>query len=306
MNSMAMVAAVGFCLVSFANAEPLHAINPHAPGKAPATAKTPGAGTAVLQELSNIRDAENFLYIDSNRLTTIENLDDVLSGSATNYQNINDGGGALVIDPYYGLPTRQFLNSGTYFGPYLTAGSNHPYEGPSGAYDEGTPLDLFGTGQPYYLYSPLGLIEPKSGTVSLRFYGDAFFDYTLVSHGPDGIMSSDDVIVPIPGFNITHKVISSSRLKNNTAKSTNPYVLVIKGYNLGTSQGTGAVQLNGVDATGTVTLWSASRIEITFVIAPSLTAPVTVRTGAGQITNTLATSVDELASTAALHWDVYN
>lgn len=99
----------------------------------------------VEADMNAIRTAMQMFHLDTNHLTTIENLDDVWT-SNTPHQSINSGGGALVINPSVGIPFRRFLTLEEFFGPYLSYSSGRAREGPDGDHDEGTPQDLTGTG----------------------------------------------------------------------------------------------------------------------------------------------------------------
>lgn len=257
----------------------------------------------TLLEMNNISQAMQMFYLDYSRLTTIENLDDTLASPANPpFQGINDNGGALVILPTSGTLFRQTLLSDP-FGigpPYLTQSSGHLYEGPSGDYDQGTPLDPWGT--PYYFYSPLGLIEPKTDSVSLRYYGDAFDLYTIISHGPDTVKSSDDLYVQVP-FSITTLRVSSARLRTSTTKAPG-YTLLIKGYQLGASQGTGDVLFNGSAFGGSINQWTSTQITAHLASIPAAATTVSVRINGGA-TSPAITLTDETGSTTLAHWDVY-
>ncbi len=244
-------------------------------------------------------------YLDYNLFTTLENLDDTF-GSPGNptYQYINDGGGALVIVPNTGQIRRQVLVQdpfGVAGPPYYGYGSNFDFEGPAGDYDEGTPLDPWD--HPYYFYSPLGLFEPRTGTYSLRYYGDSFYYYTIVSHGPDGQYGGGDDITGQIFISITVPAISAARLTANVSRAPGLYDLTIRGFNLGASQGSGDVLFDGAPAGGTVSSWSAGQIVLSLNAPPSPSAQVTVRTGGGTITRTVP--VTDLTGTLVPDWDLY-
>lgn len=249
----------------------------------PALAEEKGAAGL---DMVAIRDAMQLFYLDYNQLTTIENLDDILATEGNPfYQGINNNGGALVIDVDDSRLRRRTLTAGGGIigPPYLTV--NGPVEGADGDYDEGTPLDPWGN--PYYLYSPLGLIEPKGDTISQRFYGDAFNFYSIVSHGTDGLQGGgDDLIVQLPFF-INKPALSTAILTQSATKSTAGYQLTIRGYVLGAQTGPATVLINGAPAAGTVTSWTAEEIVASIPGFPGEETTVSVRTSAGTETRTI-------------------
>ncbi len=258
---------------------------------APSLAEKPQTGKGLaLVEMNYIAQAMTFFYLDFGTITTIENLDDILAETATpDFQAINNNGGALVIRPSSGLPERQFLvaRPPAVGPPYLTRSSGQQFEGPDGDYDEGTLLDPWGN--PYYLYSPLGLVEPKSETVSLRFYGDVFDLYTIVSHGPDGAFGGGDDLELSLGFpQVTETRISAAVLGPLERKTPlGRYQLELRGYGFGTTQGVGAVLLNGVEALPVSVDWSPTRISAVLDSFPGLGATAGVRTATGARTRAL-------------------
>lgn len=243
----------------------------------PAFAEEKGAAGL---DMVAIRDAMQLFYLDYNQLTTIENLDDILATEGNPfYQGINNNGGALVIDVDDSRLRRRFLTVGPGIigPPYLTV--NGPLEGADGDYDQGTPLDPWGN--PYYLYSPLGLVEPRGESISQRFYGDAFHFYSIVSHGPDGLQGGgDDLIVQLPFF-INRPVLSTAILTQSATKSTSGYELTIRGYVLGGETGPAAVLINGVPATTSAVSWSPEQIVATLPSFPGEGVTVSVRTSDG-------------------------
>jgi hypothetical protein len=223
-------------------------------------------------------------YIDTGRFTTIENLDDVAT-SGTPFNAINQGGGAIQLIPTSAIPFRQFVSN--WNGPYLAFPGTRSLDPANGDYDEGSLLDIQGV-QPIYFYTPLGLLEPKLLNLSDRYYGDGFSQYTIVSHGPNGVFDGnltgaapgDDIAVQIAGFNITIPAVSSARMSALT-KSTGVRI-VIRGYNFGATQGTGAVLLDGIASGGTIHVWTPTRIELLLpaAIAPGTAVRVQLNGGA--------------------------
>lgn len=266
-------------------------------------AAAPRAATNL--EMQNMAQAMELFYLDYNRFTTLENLDDTFSNPATPpYDGINDGGGALVFEPGFLLLERKTLAPGplTAGPPYLTRNSSRDYEGPGGDYDEGGLLDLWGN--PYYFYSPLGLIEPKTDSISTnRYYGDSFIFYTIVSHGPDGVPSSDDVFQTLP-FTLQTTAISSARLRSSPDRSTLPYTLTIRGFQLGAAQGTGDVLFNGGSSGASVTSWGATQVVASLGSVPAEGTLVSIRTGSGVTSRSVAIT-NELPPTSVSEWSFY-
>jgi len=168
--------------------------------------------TVFAQEERILAEALDMCALDTTYYVSLETLNDSASASVVPaYDFINDGGGTFVIPPAEGkfLPTRVNLIS-AYFswkGPYVIfqQGRTQLADGP---YDKGTPLDPWGN--PYYLFSPLGLVRGDIGSITLELYGDQFDRYTIVSLGPDGVKSSDDLLYSF-GPPVTVPTISSLR-----------------------------------------------------------------------------------------------
>ncbi|MCC6546439.1 hypothetical protein IT570_04650 [Candidatus Sumerlaeota bacterium] len=269
-----------------------------------ATAEPRQPRAATNLEMQNMAQAMEFFYLDYNRFTTLENLDDTFANPANPlYDGINQGGGALLIEPNTSQIQRQVLVPDIFAAgpPYLTGNSSRDYEGPTGDYDEGGLLDLWGN--PYYFYSPLGLIEPKSASISTsRYYGDSFVYYTIVSHGPDGIKSGDDAFHTLP-YTIHFTAISSARLKDSANRAVT-YDLVIRGFQLGATQGSGDVLFNGVSSGATVTVWSASQVIASLPGIPPEGTQVSIRTGGGATSGSVLIT-NELPPTSVTEWAAY-
>lgn len=241
--------------------------------------------TAALLEMNNMATAMEMFYIDNSRFTTLENLDDgIFSPPGRPWQYINDGGGALVFQPQIGELFRQFFPHETYMGPYLTGYDDSRIEGPGGDYDIGTPLDPWGT--PYYFYSPLGLIEPATDSISLRYHGDAFDRYTIVSHGPSGLPGGDDLIRQF-GLTITASTISSARVELPAEKEAT-HQIRIRGYNLGSEQDTREVLLDGDPSPALTTLsWQQEEVLLAADPPPVEGTEVSIRLESGAQTRSV-------------------
>jgi hypothetical protein len=245
-----------------------------------------GAVEVAQLELQTLANQMVVVHIDTNWFTTLENLDDLPSPTTTRLHDyINHLGGALVIDPYTGRfpnpPRLDLLNRPpglSWQGPYVTYQPNR-IDDANSLYDEGTPLDPWG--RPYLFYSPLGLVVPRSQSIELTGYQDSFDSYTLVSLGPDGVVSGDDLIRTIAGFPIAVPSISSVRIGPPADKSA-AWELRVKGYRFGATRGSGVLLRDGLPlepiATWTDTLVTAPLADVpppgtVFTLAPETGTP---------------------------------
>ncbi len=263
-------------------------------------------GAATEADLQALTSAMELCQLDTARYTTIENLDDTSFMNSTNpFQFINDGGGALVIVPGKGdvEPVRRDLVNGAlpWQGPYVNVPPQR-LDGADSEYDEGTILDFWGN--PYYFYTPLGLVDPIAEAITLRDYGDAFDRYTFVSFGPDGVMSGDDVIWPF-GSGLTVPTISAAEFVPTTVRGGETWTLEVRGYNLGASQGSGDILFDGMpDGSVTITSWSGNRIEAQTSSMPTEGVIVSVETSGGSTTRSVALMNGSSAS-AIPSWTLY-
>jgi len=241
--------------------------------------------TALIQaEMATLSQAMEIAYLDTNYYHTIEDLNDQATANPTFFfDDINEAGlGTAVLMPSTGRfrTTRANLVS-----PLRWRGAYVNYQqgriDTLSSYDPGTLLDLAGTGQPYHLYSPLGLVEPTSESISLAFHGDRFDRWTLVSAGCDGVfVTGDDIFYSLgPGIGgaPTIPVISSVQplsLANSAPRSIRASsgaddppalqpgeTILVRGYQFGGTQGTSRLLLDGQDM-GAAQLWNSQRIEI--------------------------------------------
>jgi hypothetical protein len=199
--------------------------------------------TAALLDMATMRDAEVWAHLDTNYLHTLENLNDLIDFDTNFYfDDIMDGGGAQVISLLTGrfhpsrLDMRQPLH--VWQGPYVTFQQGRISIDGAG-YDPGTPIDPWGN--PYYFYTPLGLVRPTLGDITLEMYGDLFNSYAIVSLGYDGDVSEDDLIVTFgyPPPSVT--TISSV----NPAMTYPGRTVTVRGYQFGPGQETSWVELGG-------------------------------------------------------------
>jgi len=201
---------------------------------------------AALLDMGAMRDAEIVAYLDTGYLYSLEDLNDLLS-SWTNFtfDNIMDGGGAQAISTITGrfVPQRldMRISPHVWFGPYVTYQQGR-FSISGAGYDPGTPLDPWDN--PYYLFTPLGLVRPTLGALTLELYGDAFDRYAIVSLGNDGVMSDDDIILRFEGSIFGPPALT-------TISSIAPPVaapgqrVTIRGYNFGATQAGSRLELAG-------------------------------------------------------------
>lgn len=148
------------------------------------------------QEMQTLADGMDLCALDTTYYVSLENLNDLSQTNTTNpYDSIQNMDGVYTIIPSIGTFSTQRRNLATAFnawnGPYVTFQQGRTQTDTT-PYDQGSPLDPWGN--PYYLFNPLGLIRGDQGIITLELYGDQFDRYTIVSLGPDGIVSGDDVI----------------------------------------------------------------------------------------------------------------
>jgi hypothetical protein len=262
--------------------------------------------TIALLQLQNLRQAMEFFYIDYSLFSTIENLDDVTSsGTNPSYQWINDDGGALIVHPGLGTVERWVILPGFSSAgpPYLTISSGNRYEDASGDYDEGTLLDPWG--EPYYFYTPLGLLDPRAEDTTLRYYGDEFDFYTFISHGADRSYGGGDDLYEQIYVAITQLAISSVRFKDQQVKGSSSWRLEIKGYQFGASQGNGMVFLNGQPLSDPIESWGNQMVVVSLSSPLSDQDVVSLQTDSGATTRELAVLMESSPSSVGDDWALY-
>ncbi len=230
--------------------------------------------TAALADMAALRDAEIAAWLDTGYFVPLEALNDMLESQTLYYfDDIMYGGGAQVLS----LQTGNFLAHRVdvrlpphrWGGPYVNFQQGR-FSLDGAGYDPGTPTDPWGN--PYYLFSPLGLVQPWSGTVTLDLYGDTFDRWTLVSLAADGVMSADDLIVPFEAsFGPPTTLVISSLAPSRAAPGTH---VTVRGYNFGAAQGTSRIELDG-RTVGTVVSWG-DRTVVFAVPAGAASGPVVV------------------------------
>lgn len=264
------------------------------------------------QELNTLASQMAIVQMDTTYFTTLENLDDLSSVTNVNeFDYINDEGGMLAVIPSTGKfrePSRVDV-----FNLTIGLGWNGPYvsyqpgtiDDEDSDYDEGTPLDPWGT--PYYFYSPLGLVDPKREEVVLEGYLDDFDQYTVVSYGNDRVKSEDDLTATIPGFAVVVSTVSSVRAGAPpnppdaiASRREAPYEARIKGYRLGETPGT--VSIDGEEISP-VTSWSETEIRVPLETLPAENSMTTVQTSGGK--TLLFEGVVIEGSTSVGSWQLY-
>jgi hypothetical protein len=262
----------------------------------------------ALSEMQTLAEGLDTCALDTIYYVSLETLDDTTNASSTPaYNYINDQGGTFVIPPDAGRFNATRVNLVTAFnhwdGPYLTYQPSRIQTGTT-PYDQGSPLDPWGN--PYYFFSPLGLLRGDSGIVTLELYGDYFDRYTLVSLGPDGVKSGDDIFYQFGG-GITAIALSSVRAASSStgaAALTVPAgsAIVVRGMNLGATQSVGKVLWGSQELTG-VTSWSSREIAVT--LPSNLQGINNLVMQRGTFTTNALSLTITAPQTAAQNWELY-
>jgi hypothetical protein len=262
----------------------------------------------ALSEMQSLAQGLDTCVIDTTYYVALETLDDTTNPSSNPaYNFINDQGGTFVVPPDWGYikPTR--VNLVTAFnhwnGPYLTYQAGRTQVGTT-PYDQGSPLDPWGN--PYYFFSPVGLLRGDTGTVTLDLYADVFDRYTLVSLGPDGVKSGDDILYPF-GADVTATALSSVRVAKSPSRSVSLTVpggsqIIIRGVNLGNTQA-GAKILWGAQELLNITSWGSREIAVTLPGNLQGTAALTMQRG---LVTSNALSLTVVAPVSAVRdWELF-
>ncbi|MCD6385805.1 IPT/TIG domain-containing protein [Candidatus Sumerlaeota bacterium] len=251
------------------------------------------------QEIQTLIDAEEQVMIDTGYYVSIENLNDLPTDNATYwFDYINEGGGAAVIDHHTGMfkPGRVDLLKlpNVWQGPYATYQPGRITLDGAG-YDVGTLLDFWLN--PYYLFTPIGLARPPSQTITQELYGDQFDRYAIVSLGPDGVKSADDIIRFFGGAP-TALVVSSV----NPASAEPGETITLRGYNFGDTQGDSQVVFN---ATNVSQIDSWSDRQIRFRVPPDAQSGYVKVVVGGQESNAVYLAVKGTQTQAENDWTLY-
>jgi hypothetical protein len=272
----------------------------------------------AMAEMQTIAQAMDICAIDTTYYVVPEALDDlsfIPSDPAYYFDFINDGGGCNVIPPYQGYfkSTRVNLLTGfnTWKGPYVTFQPDRIQLGTQ-PYDKGSPLDPWGN--PYYLFSPFGLLRGDTATASLELYADQFGGYMLVSLGQDGIMSSDDLWYSfgpgVTGFALTSVRSNGGRRVAGLTASDVVFTLTagagitVRGLNLGATQSGARVLLGTLELTS-VSRWSDREVDL--LLPSGVTGVTTLRIERGSYsTNNLQLNILAAPNSARDDWSLYD
>jgi hypothetical protein len=267
--------------------------------------------TAALASMDTLATALDMCALDTGYYVSLATLNDIPTASTpdTPWDYINYKGGTFVLRPDDGrfLPVRINLLSAydPWSGPYINFQPGQ-YQTAATPYDQGSPLDPWG--DPFYFFSPLGLLRGDSGAVTQELYGDAFDRYTIVSLGADGVMSGDDLIYEFDsGVSVTALTSvrgqAASIIQNGTAFSAPAGATVtVRGVNLGASQGSSRLFLNEL-ALNAVQSWSDREIVVTLPSTPLVQGALTLRQGSF-VSNPLNLTVTG-GENAAKGWRLY-
>ncbi len=275
-----------------------------------------GQSAVALAEMQTIADAMDACALMTLYYVVPEALDDTSSVNLTSpWQYIADQGGSYVIQPWAGqfLASRRNLVTAAnpWTGPYVNYQPGRTQAG-GAPYDLGSPLDPWGS--PYRLFSPLGLLRGDTGTVSQELYGDQFDRYTLVSLGPDGVMSADDLRFAF-GPQVTAFALSSVRAAAAPAAAragprfsdftaTAGTAIIVRGLNLGPAQSGARIFWGAVELTA-ITSWSEREVGVTLPANLTGTDSLVVHRGAST-TNGLTLTITPPAPAAAEDWAIYD
>ena len=134
-------------------------------------------------------------------------------------------------------------------------------------------------GEPYRLYTPMGLVDPIAEAITLAGYGDAFGLYTVVSYGPDRQpMTADDLTRTLGVGGVTVPAISSVRIAPSGASRSTIWSVTIRGENLGAAPG--AVSIGGEPVTAALS-WSQQAISFELPALPAEGAEFVVQRPTG-------------------------
>lgn len=256
---------------------------------------------AAQAEEQALETALTFVYLDTGYFVALEALDDLATSPTQKpWDYINRSPGTFALRPekgYFDTAAKDLRS--VWQGPYASYQQGTTQLGTS-PYDQGTPLDPWSN--PYYLFGPLGMIRGDTGAVTQDLYGGSYFDrYAIVSLGPDGVMSGDDVIRLIGASPTSLVGIAIASLSgpdvttlNSTTESSyrtgEGNTITISGYNFGATQGAAQVMFGGAPVGG-VTAWSASSITVQLPAGVAGTGALKIQSGAASSNELLLTIV---------------
>ena len=250
----------------------------------------------ALSEMQTLAQAEDVCALDTGLYVSLETLNDLSSTpNPASRDNVLADGGTYAVETWRGAfrpGGRMDLVNRTlaWGGPYVTFQSGRTQE-TVGPYDFGSPLDPWGT--PYWFYSPLGLLRGDTGTVTLEGYGDQFGRYTIVSFGPDGIKSGDDLTYQFgPGLS-SFALSSLKGIGVTPPPAPNPAMvawevasggtITLRGVNLGSTQGIAQVMLGGIELIG-VSRWTDREVDVAVPVGLTASGPLFIQRGSQQST----------------------
>lgn len=267
---------------------------------------------AALAEMQTMANALEVCALDTDRYVALENLNDISAiNNVRPYDSIKDLGGVYTIIPQDGffLP-RKDLTVGplSWQGPYVSFQSDRTQTDPD-PYDVGSPLDPWGN--PYYLFNPFGLIRGDLGMITLELYGDSFDRYTIISLGPDGVKSSDDIpYVFGPGVTSTRltSLHGSGVVQTSAALDPPTYdveagtTLTLRGFNFGSPSPDKTVRFGDVMLED-VSSWNNREVQVKVPETLSGVNTFSLQLGSGS-TNSITATITN-GNTAVQDWASY-
>lgn len=276
--------------------------------KPPESPETRAMRVAAQADMAALETALTSAFLDLNRFVALENLDDVgfVTMPPANY--IDNGSGPFVMRPERGLfESVRAPVAGVWNGPYINYQQGQTQAGTM-PYDEGSPLDPWGN--PYYFFSPLGLIRGDFGSVTLELYGSQFDRYAIVTLGPDLVQSGDDeirlfgpgVTDPVVGSITGPRALTFNLPQGSYFQATPGWPVDVSGYNLGPTQNGSRVMWGTVELTG-VTFWSPNRVTVDVPLGLAGNEDLRIEFGIGGQTNSLELRIPP---NAARNWNEYD
>jgi hypothetical protein len=271
--------------------------------------------------LSNMQawaEAMDTAEIYSSYYVSPENLNDLsVQNTIPAYDSILDQGGVFVLTPTTGqfsASRRNLVTTGMWQGPYVTYQQNQTQTTSTTVaipYDVGSLLDPWGN--PFYLFSPLGLVRGDTGQTTLELYGDGFDRYTFVSLGPDGVKSEDDLAYQF-GAGITSFSISSlsgPAVQMTSAAGQSPAkwsadagtTISIRGINFGPSGAAGNQVLFNSQPLPDIISWGPRSVVVSIPSDISGDGSIVVKSGSA-VSNSLALKINPPV-TAVKDWILF-
>jgi hypothetical protein len=266
----------------------------------------------ALHNMQTMANALEVCLLDTTYYVSLENLNDISSINPIRaYDSIQDLGGPYVIIPSdgYFLPRKNLATAfNAWNGPYVSYQTDQTQSATT-PYDQGSLLDPWGN--PFYLFNPLGLIRGDQGIITLELYGDQFDRYTIVSLGPDGVKSSDDLAYQFDGaVNGAHltSLHGSGVVRTSPMESAPVYnvdagtSLTLRGTNFG-GPGAGKLVLFGPTVMDDVTTWTNR--EITVNVPADLTGTDNFKVQLNSISTNIINATIAGGNTGVATWSDY-